>query len=151
MGANPLAIAGAGLGVVGAFGSFFGKRDQAEELRRQAREQLRREQASNNQTLGTARVRAAAGSGGGGLEFGSTSLQDWLTAMDQEFTRQEQWNFRVGMKQASALESSALWGLIGDLGGTMTQFGAANNWWKPSPDALGSGAPSSVPYYLAKP
>lgn len=143
---NPLAIGAAGLGVVGAFGSFFGKRSQAREMRRQTREQVRGLQAQNNTTLGTARV----GAGGSGLEFESTSLQDWLGAMDAEFTRNEKELLRSGMKAASAVSSSAGWGLLGDLGGTMMQFGAANNWFRQPPGVPGGGG-SGVPYYLAKP
>ncbi len=136
---NPLAIGAAGLGVVGAFGSFFGKRSQAREVRRQTREQVRRLQADNNQTLGGARVAGA----GSGIEFESTSLQDWLGAMDSEFTRQEQEVLRSGMKAASSVSSAAGWGLLGDLGGTMMQFGQANNWFRQPPAA--PGAPSYTP------
>jgi hypothetical protein len=146
----PLAIAGAGLGVASAFGSFFGGRDRAAEMRAQTREQVRRDQLGHNVTVGTARVRGA----GSGIDFESTSLQDYLTAMQDEFKRQEDWTLRTGMKQASAMQASAAWGLIGDLGGTMTQFGAANNWWQSAPSAAGAagaGASSGVPYYLARP
>lgn len=141
--ANPLAIGAAGLGAVGAFGSFFGKKDQAGEMRRQAREELRRDQAKNNATLGTARAAAGAS----GVEYTSTSLQDWLTTMDEEFTRAEQWGFRSKMKEASAMDSGALFGLIGDLGGTAMQYGAANNWFRPQQPPTSP----SVPYYLARP
>jgi hypothetical protein len=143
----PLAIAGAGLGVAGAFGSFFGKKAQAAEMRRQTLEQVRRDQFQHNTTVGQARTLGA----GSGIEYESASLQDYLKNMHDEFKRQEQWTLRSGMKQASAVSSSALFGLIGDLGGTMTQFGAANNWFQSAPAAAGAGASSGVPYYLAKP
>ncbi len=142
--ANPFAIASAGFGVASALGSFFGKRSQAKELRLQTLEQVRRDQATNNTTLGTARVRAA----GSGLEFESGSLQDWLKAMDDEFTRQEAWTRRTGMKAARSVSNAATWGLIGDLGGTMMSFGQANNWFRQPPAPGGGGG---VPYYIAKP
>ncbi len=133
--------ASAGLGVVKGLSSFFGARSQARELRRQTRETVRRMQADNNATLGEARVAAGASSG---LTYESTSLQDWLTAMDTEFTRQEQDTLRTGMRSARSMERAATWGLIGDLGGTMLQYGAANNWWREKPQNGGTGSVSPL-------
>ena len=67
------------------------------------REQVRRMQADNNTTLGSARVAAGAS----GVEYESTTMQDWLSAMDSEMTRQEKELLRSGMKAASATQSAA--------------------------------------------
>ncbi len=148
--------AAAGLGTVGALSSFFGKKSQASEMRRQARERLRGEQATDNATLGKARVAAGASSG---VAFESTSLQDWISAMDAEFTRTEQFTYRTGMKAAAATDRAAAWGLIGDLGSTFTSFASANNWFRSAPTtglAPGLGGMtdrpgySNVPSYLVR-
>lgn len=139
---DPLTIGTAvtgGLGVVKGLGSFFGARSQAKELRRQTRETVRRMQGENNATLGQARVAAGASSG---VTYESTSLQDWLSAMDAEMTRQEQDTLRAGLRSARSMERAAWWNLAGDLGSTVMQAGAMNNWWRQKPGESGSGGGS---------
>jgi hypothetical protein len=115
--------------MAGSLASYFGRQDQARLMRRETDEQVRRFEAGAEQRIGMARAAGAAS----GIEFESRSLQDHLGAMTEEFRRQAQWMREPGYRQARGTDQASTFGLIGDLGGAMLGFGAANNWWRGTP------------------
>jgi len=130
--AIPAAAVGVGLaaGVVGGAMSFFGREEQARRIRAQANEADRRMKAQQEQQLGL--TTAAAGASGYEIQD-SSGLQQHLSAMSQEFTRQRDFAMRAARQQASDVTGAAGFGLLSDLGGSLFKFGQANNWWRSSP------------------
>lgn len=129
------AAAGAALGVVGAASSFLGGNAQADEMRRQAREEDRRLKLEHGQILGETLARGAAS----GVEADSTSLRAYLNDMTQEFRREEAFSLSAGMRSARNQQRSSFLNAALGLGQAGYQFGAANNWW-----AKSSAAPSGA-------
>jgi hypothetical protein len=117
------------LGTIGKFASDL-MGDSAR--RQQSNLDIRRLEQKKAQTLGL----AAAQSGASGVEGTSTSTQDYLAGLGNEYDLALK-----AMKDARDLESmaggiGALAGLVGGAAKTGAGLGALNNWW---------AAPSSMP------
>jgi hypothetical protein len=120
------AAAGLGLNAIGALAAYRGRDEQARQMRAETDEELRRFKLQSAGRVGMARAAGAAS----GIEFESGSLQNYLSAMTTEFARQADWMKRAGYQRAAAGKSAAGFGLVSDLGSSLFNFGAANNWWK---------------------
>lgn len=129
--ALPFAIAAAGLGVGLAKTGFslFSGLEAADRKRAAAREAARRLRLEHDYTLGAARAAGAAS----GIEFESASLQTYLTTMTDEFRRQEDFNLKAGLDEASAMETAAGFNAFTDTVGSLFSFGQSNNWFKTPP------------------
>ena len=108
-----------------AASSIVSSQQQAGQQARDAREASRRLQLQHAQTLGETQV----AEGASGVAAGS-SLQLHLNSMTSEFKREEDWQRRAGMTQASATRTAGLWGGTSDMANGMTQWGQASNWWQ---------------------
>lgn len=115
-----------GLGALSAGTSWFARQSEAKALRAQTEEQVRRMQARNAQTLGQGTAAGAAS----GVEFDSGSLQSHLSAMSEEFRRQEDLVRQAGMASADATSLAGSLGLVTDLGGALFKYGSDNNWFR---------------------
>lgn len=123
------AAAALGASAVGAAARYFGGQDSARLMRRETDEEVRRFQLEAGRRVSTARAEGAAS----GVAFDSNSLQTYLADMSAEFEREAQWMRDSGYARARGVDQASTVGLVGDLGGAMFQYGAANNWWrKPS-------------------
>lgn len=112
-----------------AAGSLFSSHmgmQQAQQLRRDAIERNRRELLQNAQLLGRTRAAAAAS----GAEFGSESIQKYLTDMAEELRRQSEWAMKSARRQADSLEFQSIFGGFAGLNTAFQNYGAANNWWR---------------------
>lgn len=128
------AAAGAqlGMGLLNAASSRRLARRQAELQRMETDEAVRRFRAEGTTRISAARAFGAAS----GIEVDSSSLVGHLTRMTTEFEREARWMREAGYAGARLTEQGADARFIGDLGGSLFQFGAANNWWQKTP---GSG------------
>ena len=124
-----LSIVSLGLGVGGSMSKWFGTHAQADAVREQTAEQVRRQRGEQQQRMGQAEVAAGAS----GAEFSSSSLQQHLTDMRTEMQRQLLWTQRAGTRQADSMETAAPLNFLSDVGGSLFSFGAANNWWRKTP------------------
>lgn len=115
-----------GIQGLGAVASYQSKLEQAQLMREQADESLRRTRMRNQQVLGEAKAAGAAS----GVEADSSSLTNFLQQMSDEFARQEFWAKKAGDLAADATESGAKWELAGGLGGALFNYGQNNNWFK---------------------
>lgn len=115
-----------GLGLASAGASWWLGEQQADQQRADSAEQLRRFRLQHQQVLGEATARGGAS----GIEFSSEGLQGYLSAMQTEFGRQEQWMRQAGERQADATETAAKFGFLTGAAGSFNQYGAANNWWR---------------------
>ena len=129
---DPFSIASAGMGAVSAIGSLIGGLSAAAEKRAQTDEMLRRQRLQQAQVFGKATASAAAS----GAEFDSSSIQVYLDAMKQEFARENAWVAQQGAAASSNLAWAGGLTAFSDVGRTVMNLGAANNWWRsPSPMA----------------
>lgn len=115
-----------GLGALSAGRSWYAKQSEASALAEQGGEQLRRLRAQHAQTLGQGRAAGAAS----GIEFDSGSLQTHLSAMAEEFRRQEDLVRRASQGGVAATTLAGSLGLVSDLGGALFKYGSDNNWFK---------------------
>lgn len=122
------AIAAAALQGASSIASLNASQEQGRMMRRETDEELRRTTLANQQRLGAARAAGAAS----GVEFESKSLQDYLSAMDTEFRREQDWMRKAGTFRARQVEAAGVWSLVGGLGGSAMSYGASNNWWQSS-------------------
>jgi hypothetical protein len=117
---------GAGLGALGGIFSWMGSQDQAAKMRAQAEEELRRKKAADEQRLGVATAAGMAS----GVEADSPSLQAYLSSMQAEMKRQQDWMRKAGAANAGAVSTAGDIGLFTNLGGTLFNYAKQNNWWK---------------------
>lgn len=117
---------GAGVGLLGGVFSYLGKQSQAQAMRAQAEEELRRRKMADAQTLGQATAAGAAS----GIEFESGSLQNYLGSMRAEMQRQQEWQRRAGAANASNVSTAATLGLVTDFAGTLDSYARSNNYWR---------------------
>lgn len=115
-----------GVQVAGAGLSWWQRRQQADAMREETQETLRRFRAEGERRIGLTRTAAAAS----GFELGSGSLQTYLSDMETEFARQAGWIQRAGSRAAGASDNAANLGLFADLGGALMGYGRNNNWWR---------------------
>ena len=106
--------------------SWFNSSLQASAQRDQAREQDRRLKLQHAQQLGGG---LAAGNASG-IEADSGSLNAHLSAMTQEFKRQEQWALDAGMTGSAGTQTAGNLGLVTDLGGAFFKYADSQNWFK---------------------
>jgi hypothetical protein len=118
------------------------QRQQADLQRQTTDEQVRRATAGAEQQMGLGRAAAAAS----GLDFNSTSLQGYLSAMNTELRAQIDWTRQAGYAQADAMQRGAdlsssanNWAAAGDIGSTLFKFGASNGWFRPTAPAKPGG------------
>ncbi len=136
----PFAALSLGVSALGAGGSLLSAFSAAREHRRQVDEEVRRFEAGAKRTVSEATARGAAS----GVEADSGSLQTYLAAMSEEFTRQADWMHRTGYTQARAEEQAGILGAATGLGGALFSFGASNNWWR-EPMLATSGSSAYTP------
>lgn len=117
---------GAGLGLVGGVFSYLGKQSQVAAMRAQAEEELRRRKMQDAQVLGQATAAGAAS----GVDFESTSLQSYLGSMQAEMKRQQEWQRKSAATNAGNMSTASTVGLFTDMGGTLSSFAKANNYWR---------------------
>lgn len=122
---DPFGIA-LGVGALSAGASWFNRREQADLMRRQTDEEVRRLRVSQAQKLSAVDAAGAAS----GIELDSSSLQAHTSAMSAEFDRQAEWMRRAGYAGARATDTAANFGAISDFGGALFQYGANSNWFK---------------------
>jgi hypothetical protein len=124
---GPMAMgAAAGMGLVGGALGWIGHRAQASAMRDQTAEELRRRRAADAQKLG----QATAAAGASGVESGSASLSTYLTSMQEEMQRQQEWARSAGATNASAMDAAGGLGFFTDLGSTLSGYAKANNYWR---------------------
>lgn len=123
---EPITIGMAALSLYGAASSYFAGQDAAAAKRKETAEMARRLMRRNNETLSTATALGAAS----GITSDSKSLTAYLTDMSAEFRRQADWMKQAGEAGASAIELQSQYGAASNLGSSIFQFGAANNWFK---------------------
>jgi hypothetical protein len=117
---------GAGVGLLGGIFSYLGKQNQADAMRRQQAEELRRKKLQDAQVLGQATAAGAAS----GVEFDSSSLQGYLGTMKSEMGRQLAWQAAAGSDNASNVDTASMFGLITDLGSTLNGYAKDNRYWR---------------------
>jgi hypothetical protein len=118
---------GAGVGLVGGLSKYFGGQATADAMRRQAAEELRRKKLQDAQVFGQATAAGAAS----GIDFQeSTGLQSYLTEMQTEMRRQQEYMRRAGATNAGNVSSAAGFGLFTDLGSTLSSYAKDNNYWR---------------------
>lgn len=121
-----LSLASFGIGVGSSIAGGVLGFDQADQQRAETAEQVRRFNllAHRTESLATAEGNAS------GITSDSGSLTKYLSDMTAEFGRQADWMKTTGEQRAENTEMSALFGMAGDLGGSLFKFGAANNWFR---------------------
>lgn len=123
---EPLSMASLGIGVgssiLGASLSF----DQADQMRADTAERVRRFGLFAKRTQSEAEAMGNAS----GVTSDSGSLTKYLGEMGKEFSRQTDWMRETGDRQADMTEMAGLFGAAGGLGSNLFQFGAANNWFR---------------------
>lgn len=117
---------GAGLGLASGVFSYLGKQAQADAMRAQKEEELRRQKLKNEQVLGEATAAGAAS----GIEFDSASLQGYLGNMKAEMARQLEWSRRSGSTNAGNVDAASTFGLLTDIGGTFSNLAKDNRYWR---------------------
>lgn len=118
---------GAGLGLASGVMKYFGGQAQADAMRAQAAEELRRKKLQDAQVFGEATAAGAAS----GIDFQeSTGLQSYLGAMKAEMLRQQEFMRRAGATNASNVSSASGLNLFTDVGGTLSSYAKANNYWR---------------------
>lgn len=117
---------GAGIGLATGLARYFSGQSQANAMREQEEEKLRRQRLQNAQVLGQAQAAGAAS----GVEYDSSSLQAYLTSMKSEMDRQLEFQRRAAKTNAGNVSTAAGIGLFTDLGQTFNQVAAMNNYWK---------------------
>jgi hypothetical protein len=123
---EPLSFASFGIGVGSSIlGGALGF-EQADQQRAETAEQVRRFNLLSRRTTSEA---TAAGNASG-ITSDSGSLTKYLAEMSAEFGRQADWMRAAGEQRADNTEMSALFGMAGDLGGSLFKFGASNNWFR---------------------
>ncbi len=120
-----------GLGALKSGLDIFGGFQRADRMRRETDEMIRRFTLQGNRAVGKAQAAGAAS----GVEYDSGSLTAYLTNMTSEFRKQVDWMRQAGEAGASASELSGVFGGLGDLGGSIFNFGAANKWFR-SPEPV---------------
>ena len=143
------ALAGAGAGsflgpigaaagaVVGTIAGLWGELDGSNQRRAETEEAVRRMKLKQAQYLGTATSRAAAS----GVEFGSESVQAYLTGMADQFRKESEWALKSGLTVADA-QATGAWlnagaGLVKNAG----DFAKSQNWFQtPSLDVTSFSA-----------
>lgn len=120
---------GAGVGLLGGISKYLGSQAQADAMRAQKEEELRRKKLQDAQVLGQATAAGAAS----GIEFDSTSLQGYLGEMKAEMVRQQEWQRRAASTNAGNVSAAGAFGLVGDLGSTISSFAKDNNYWRGAP------------------
>jgi hypothetical protein len=121
---------GAGVGLVGGLSRYFGGNAQADAMRRQAAEELRRKKLQDAQVFGQTTAAGAAS----GIDFQeSTGLQSYLTSMQAEMRRQQEFMRRSAATNASNVQTAAGFGLLTDLGGTLSNYAKDNAYWRGAP------------------
>ena len=122
---NPFFAAQLGIGLASAGASWWLGNQQAERQRDETEEKVRRMHLQNQQTLGKATAAGAAS----GFAFGSAGLQKYLTDMQAEFGKQENWALNAGMAEADATEQAAKWSFVTGAGRSGFDFAKNNNYW----------------------
>jgi hypothetical protein len=117
---------GAGVGALAGVFSYLGKQGQADAMARQAAEELRRKKLQDEQVFG----QATAGAAASGADFESSSLQGYLGEMKAEMLRQQEWQRRAGATNAGNVSTAGTFGLVSDLGSTLSSFAKDNNYWR---------------------
>lgn len=117
---------GAGLGLASGIFKFMGSQAQADAMRAQRAEELRRKKLADAALLGEATAAGASS----GVEFDSSSLQGYLGAMKAEMQRQQDWMARAGDTNAGNVSLAGTFGLLSDVGGTLSSYAKANNYWR---------------------
>lgn len=123
---DPFSIAVLGATAAKAGFSYIKGISAADQRRRETAEAVRRLKLQQAQVVGATEAAGA----GSGVEVGSKSLTSYLTQMTAEFDREADWMRKAGNRGADAADTAAGFGLLGDLGGGIFKFGAANNWFK---------------------
>lgn len=124
---EPLSMAALGVGALSAGLDIFGGFGKADRIRAETAEMVRRFTMKSEKTISEA---GALGGGASGVTSDSGSLTKTLSDMTAEFRRQADWMRQAGEAGASASEMSGLFSGLGDLGGSVFKFGAANNWFR---------------------
>ena len=103
----------------------------AQMIRAETTEQLRRSQVQFDQTMGN----AVAGLGGSGVKGGSGSPNNYLGAMQREFSNQQDWTYKSGeMRAEGALRGANMQAsqiTANTIGNVAQTAGNAytNSWW----------------------
>jgi hypothetical protein len=143
LGALGLATSVAGAGASALFGNAADR-----QRRRELDEQLRRFDKEAAQRLGETRAVGAAS----GIEFGSRSLQAYLSEMNWEFRRQADLMRQTGELEIDLGRQGRMFDLASGVGGALLQFGQSQNWWqKPPLEQPGAQGYSGLPDYLRRP
>jgi hypothetical protein len=120
-------VIGAGLGLASGLMKYFGGQAQADAMRRQAAEELRRKKLQDAQVFGQATAAGAAS----GVDFHeSTGLQNYLGQMKAEMLRQQEYQRRAGATNASNVSTASSLGLFTDVGGTISNYAKQNSYWR---------------------
>jgi hypothetical protein len=122
----PLAAISLGVSAAGAATSWWNRLGQADQMRRETDEALRRLRLVQEQKLGAA---AAAGAASG-VTADSASLTRHLSAMSGEFRREAEWAAAAGYGAAGATSKAAGFGLATDIAGSLFRFGESNAWFR---------------------
>lgn len=122
----------AALQVAGSIGNMLGQQSQADWIRKQAAENVRRMRLQHEATLGETRTRGGAS----GFEYdaagkpGDSSLQTYLAQMSQEFRRQEDWIKKTADAEAGAMDKSSIFGALTGIGSGIFSYGQSMNWFR---------------------
>ena len=112
------------MGVLGAFSSLWSGFAQSDAIQKKAQEEQRRAHLEHSQVLGTTRAVGASS----GVEFSSVSLQNYLSTMDTEFRKQEQWALNAAQDQAGSILTASAFKAQSDIFKSAFDYGQASNW-----------------------
>lgn len=124
---DPLTIGALGIGALKSGLDLFSGFSKGDYQRQVTAENLRRLQLKADATTSEAK---ALGGEASGITSDSSSLTTYIDSMQKEFKRQAAWMQTAGEQGAKASEMSGIFGAIGDMGGSLFQFGQSNNWFK---------------------
>lgn len=117
---------GAGIGLASGIAKYLGSRATSQAMVAQSAEELRRKKLRDASVLGETQAAGAAS----GVEYDSTSLQNYLTAMQTEMTRQQEYMRRSGATNAGNVAAAGGFGLVTDIASSMSTLAKQNNYWR---------------------
>lgn len=123
---EPFSLAAFGIGLGSSIlGAKFGF-DQADLMRQETAEQVRRFTMYARHQEGAATAAGAES----GITSDSHSLTKYLSDMTAEFTRQADWMKQSGNRAADLQDSSTLFNALSSFGGSLFSYGQSNSWFR---------------------
>lgn len=123
---EPLSLASLGIGIGSSIlGGVLGF-GQADQMRKETEESIRRFKLIKDRTTSEADAMAGAS----GITSDSGSLTKYLADMHSEFGKEIDWMREAGNARADAMDMSSAFSSIGGIGSNLFSFGASNNWFR---------------------